>query len=273
MSRTEAELQKRESGRRCSSIRKEGERGRPEGSGHQTRQAPGWGWHRSRTVKYAQSGIRICHRVGPPRTRAHGNREDFSRGRKRVFVQCSEFTASLQILRCVGGCDIRGERDERLMIQKSVEQHLERALDHLPTSFAKLAFLAAVRDPYTGRYLHEGWTLAGSREEIHETLGRAHEEVFQLVCSLPMPELCAELSSYLRGLSVPFAESVRVWGECESYRDMMPNGICSAEREFFASQLRIALRILIIAPHWAQREVTSWRFLQPGQQFRRHLEN
>jgi hypothetical protein len=161
----------------------------------------------------------------------------------------------------------------QFVIHKTVEQHLEVALEHLPTSFAKLAFLAAVRDPYTGRYLHEGWALAGSREEIHETLRRAHEEVFELVCSMPMPQLCAELSRYFSELALPFEESVGVWSEAESYRDMMPQGICAEEREFFVLQMRRALAVLITAPDWAQREVTSWRFLQPDQQFRRHLEN
>jgi len=159
------------------------------------------------------------------------------------------------------------------MIHKTLEEHLERALDHLPSSFAKLAFLTAVRDPYTGRYLHEGWSQLGSREEIHETLRSAHEEIFEVVCSMPMPQLCAELSSYFRGLSVPFEESLRVWGEVESYREMMPQGLCAEEREFFVSQMRLALQVLITAPDWAQREVTSWRFLRPDQQFRRHLEN
>ena len=159
------------------------------------------------------------------------------------------------------------------MIHRTIEQHLEVALDHLPSSFAKLAFLAAVRDPYTGRYLHEGWTLAGSRDEIHETLRRAHQEMFEFVCSMPMPELCAELNRYFRGLSSPFEQTVQVWTEVESYRDMMPQGLCVEEREFFVSQMRIAMKVLITAPDWAQREVTSWRFLQPDQRFRRHLEN
>lgn len=159
------------------------------------------------------------------------------------------------------------------MIRKTIEQHLEAALDQLPTSFAKLAFLAAVRDPYTGRYLHEGWTSLASQEEIHKTLRRAHEEIFDLVCSMPMPELCAELNSYFSAASVPFGESVRVWSELESYRKMMPLGVCAEEREFFLSQMRLAMNVLITAPDWARREVTSWQFLQPDQQFRRHLEN
>jgi hypothetical protein len=159
------------------------------------------------------------------------------------------------------------------MVNKTVDQHLEATLDHLPSAFAKLAFLAAVRDPYTGKYLHEGWTSSGSPEAIHETLRRAHLEVFEFVCSMPIPQLCADLNSYLCGLSVPFEQTVRVWREVESYRDMMPQGICAEEREFFVHQLQMALRVLLTAPDWAQREVTSWRFLQPDQQFRRHLEN
>jgi hypothetical protein len=159
------------------------------------------------------------------------------------------------------------------MSPRSLPRELESSLDHLPTAFSKLAFLTAVRDPYTGRYLHEGWVSMGSAEEIHRLLWDTHQELFEFVCSMPIPRLCGELHNYLRSLCKPLEELVRVWNELESYREMIPQGVCFEGREFFTSQMRVALEILAKAPDWAERELSSWRFLPPDQQLRRHLEN
>ena len=156
---------------------------------------------------------------------------------------------------------------------KSLEDHLDRSFEYLPTAFAKLAFLTTVRDPYTGTYLHEGWLSVGSADEIHRVLRNAHNEVFEFVCSMPVLQLCGELKGYLAGLSVPVQATVRLWSELENYREMIPEGVCAEAREFFGSQMRAALEVLTTAPDWAQRELSSWRFLPPGQQFRRHLDN
>ena len=159
------------------------------------------------------------------------------------------------------------------MNPRSLPKQLELSLEHLPTAFSKLVFLTAVRDPYTGRYLHEGWTSVGSLEEIHSLLRGSHHEVFEFVCSMPIPRLCGELDDYLRSLSTPWDETIRVWNELETYRQMIPEGICLEEREFFTSQMHVALDVLATAPDWARRELSSWRFLPPDQQLRRHLEN
>jgi hypothetical protein len=159
------------------------------------------------------------------------------------------------------------------MRMRTLGENLTLSFDHLPTAFAKLAFLSTVRDPYTGRYLHEGWASMGSSEEIHRLLRDTHREVFEFVCSMPIPRLCGELHNYLRSLSTPWEETIRVWNELETYREMIPQGICFEEREFFTSQMHVALDILAKAPDWAQRELSSWRFLPPAQQLRRHLEN
>lgn len=159
------------------------------------------------------------------------------------------------------------------MRMRTLEESLTLSFDHLPTAFAKLAFLSTVRDPYTGKYLHEGWTSMGSSEEIHRLLRGAHHEIFQFVCGMPIPRLCSELHNYLRSLSTPWEETIRVWNELETYREMIPQGICLEEREFFISQMHVALDVLATAPDWVQRGLSSWRFPQPAQQLRRHLEN
>ena len=183
---------------------------------------------------------------------------------EKVFVQCAELLLQYMPRGGIRGC----------MTPRTLEELLDLSLKHLPTAFARLAFIAALRDPYIGRYLHEGWTSIGSFEEIHEVLRSRHYGMFELVSGFPMPKLCAELKRYFDSLSTPREQTARLWSELESYREMIPAGTSTEEREFFVSQMRAAVAVLITVPDWNQlRELSSWQLPQLDQQFPRHLEN
>ena len=136
------------------------------------------------------------------------------------------------------------------MLGRTLEDELALTLNALPTAFSKLSFLTMVRDPYTGRYLHEGWTLWSSRDEIHQLLRETHEEVFDNVLDLTLPLLCGELRNYLDSLSEPRERIAKFWLEFESYREMVPQGVCVQVREFFVSQVRTSLNVLLTVPDW-----------------------
>ena len=136
------------------------------------------------------------------------------------------------------------------MLVHTIEDELALTLNVLPTAFSKLSFLTTVRDPHTGRYLHEGWLPWSSRDEIHELLRKAHEEVFENVLNLTMPLLCGELRSYLDSVSDSGERTARFWLELESYREMVPQGVCVQVREFFVSQVRTSLNVLLTVPDW-----------------------
>src|SRR5260370_2431922 len=111
------------------------------------------------------------------------------------------------------------------MIQRTLEEQLKLTWKHLPSVFAKLAFLTAIRDPYAGKYMHEGWASFGSSEEIHEMLRSTHCALFDQLSGLPIRQLCAEVETYFQSLSEPAQHTSRLWNALESYRDMIPEGI------------------------------------------------
>ncbi len=143
------------------------------------------------------------------------------------------------------------------MLLQALENELALTLNSLPTTFSKLSFLTTVRDPYTGRYLHEGWLVCSSEHEIHQLLRKTHEEIFELVLNLTMPLLCGELKRYLDSFSEARERTVRLWLELESYREMIPEGVCAEARELFVSQMRTSLNVLLTAPNWPQIMVLS----------------
>jgi hypothetical protein len=137
------------------------------------------------------------------------------------------------------------------MLLNSVEDQLEQAFAYLPTCFSRLAFLASVRDSYTGRYLHEGWAMQAPADQVHEVLKRAHREVFNLVVKTPLVIFSGELKGYLESLAQARQRTIALWLELETYRDMIPEGVSPVSRAFFLSQIKMALKVLLTIPEWS----------------------
>lgn len=160
------------------------------------------------------------------------------------------------------------------MILKSVEDQLELTFTYLPTCFSRLAFLASVRDSYSGRYLHEGWAMHSSVEDVHEILRQAHRDTFECVLKMPLKRFCEELKGYLQSSERAQQQTMTLWLELETYREMIPEGVSHVSRSFFLSQIKIALKALLANPEWPLIQAQSSSLhpllaLPP----RHHLEN
>lgn len=131
-------------------------------------------------------------------------------------------------------------------------RYVARALNSAESLFARLVFVGSLRDAYSGRYLHEGWTGIVSADEIHATLRAVHQVAFVAVLRLPLLDLCRELRHHFQSLNQTEAEAVQLWLDVEPFRDLIPQGCSLALRELFVSQIRIALEVLRRAPDWAE---------------------
>lgn len=160
------------------------------------------------------------------------------------------------------------------MMPRTLQAQLDIAFTYLPTGFAKLAFLAAMRNPYNGRYMHDGWLYMGSPKEIHILLRDTHIEIFDSVSCKGLPDFCDELKKYLCSLTPPPRETARLWNKLEPYREMVPEEIPLTGRAFFVSQMRAALTIFLTAPDWPPAsELFASRRRRPDPQFQHRWES
>jgi hypothetical protein len=134
------------------------------------------------------------------------------------------------------------------MTPEELFRQLQYAFESLPTPFARLIFLSSLRDPYTGRYMQEGWAVIATADEIHQALEEAQKEIFSVVVGLPLADFCRELREHFASLGQPEGEVARVWLETEPFRDMVPRGCSATERSLFVSQMRLALEMLTRLP-------------------------
>ena len=122
---------------------------------------------------------------------------------------------------------------------------LDRSLAALRNRFARLVFVASMRDPYAGYYFHEGWATIASVEEVHRKMTQAHLSTFESVLDLPLEELCGQLHEHFYSVGGSQREIAKRWLEGEPFRDAIPEGSSTLQREFFLSQMKTALWILV----------------------------
>lgn len=134
----------------------------------------------------------------------------------------------------------------------SLERYVARAVDSASTPLQRLVFVGSLRDAYTGRYVHQGWSQVASAEEVDALLDDFHRNVFRVVLQLSIIDLSKELRHHFGLLNQPEQRTSLFWLETEPFRDLIPRGCSSALRELFISQVRIALEVLCRAPNWSE---------------------
>jgi len=135
---------------------------------------------------------------------------------------------------------------------KSLKRYIAQAIDSAESLFERLVFLGSLRDAYTGRYLHEGWSGVDSAEEIHKVLSEFHNSVFVSVLRFSLIDLTRELRRHFSSLNQTERETALFWLEIEPFRDLIPEGSSPWLRELFISQVRTALEVLSRAPDWPE---------------------
>ena len=125
--------------------------------------------------------------------------------------------------------------------------YLDRSLASLPGDFARVVYLASLRDAYSGRYVHEGLVTVAAPEEVHSVLRQRHLEAFTSASSLPLDDLCRELEDHFAAMGKVPRELAKMWLELEPFRDIFPEGSTELERGFFLSQMRAALKVVAAA--------------------------
>jgi len=137
---------------------------------------------------------------------------------------------------------------------QALMRHVTRALSSLPSSLARLVYLASLRDSYSGSYLHEGWITIATPEEVNGALLRLHLKTFNDLLDCSLGELCGELRDHFESLGSSGCKAVELWLELEPYREMLPGGCSPLQRSLFISQVKAALRVLACSPDLAVLE-------------------
>jgi hypothetical protein len=132
----------------------------------------------------------------------------------------------------------------RVCGQNAYEDLQRRTLTGISCDFARLIYLASMRDYNSGMYHHEGLAGRYGAEEAREALQMAHQEIFWRLVSLPLKELVQELEAYVRASHEAPECFIHAWEELEPYRVAVPMEVDATMVRLFLSNIKLALEVL-----------------------------
>ena len=136
---------------------------------------------------------------------------------------------------------MRGElKDERV---EAARRDLEdRTLARIHGDFARLVYLAAMRDYNTGEYHHEGLSQRYSSRSACSAIASCHREVFRRLICCSLRELVEELEIYARSNGA--ADIVSTWKRLQPFKVLVPLESSALTARFFALNVKTALEVL-----------------------------
>src|SRR5712691_4467564 len=88
--------------------------------------------------------------------------------------------------------------------------------------FARLTYIASLRDLSSGRYDHAGLAALCPDEAIQPALQLCHDQVFGWVLGAPLSAQLEDLRNCLAGMQDGLAAAVSHWRRMEAYRVLIP---------------------------------------------------
>ena len=133
----------------------------------------------------------------------------------------------------------------------------DRTLAKIRGDFARLIYLASMRDYNTAEYHHEGLACRFSERVAGRAIASCHRDAFTRLVRCSVKELVEQLELYADSNCSTASELVRVWEKLQPYRIAVPLECSSLAARFFASNIRAALAILQSRQLRAHREALS----------------
>jgi hypothetical protein len=130
-------------------------------------------------------------------------------------------------------------------VQKAIRDLENRTLANLRGGLAKLVYLSSTRNYNTGEYRHEGLAQRFGDYAAQAALARCHEAAFRDLVDCGLETLVDQLSAYIESTGAGKEQLLNSWRQLEAYRVLIPAACDGLSADFFISNIRIALEILV----------------------------
>lgn len=141
---------------------------------------------------------------------------------------------------------------ERFEINRRViEDVTARTLAAIPTDYGRLLYLASLRDPESGRYVHDGLEATFPAPAVQQALAFCHEEIFARILESPLESQEWDLRACLGSLEADLGETAAAWTAGETYAPLPPAGLPEYLSALFRSNVRNLLALFLAdRPTW-----------------------
>src|SRR5713226_5831933 len=129
--------------------------------------------------------------------------------------------------------------------RRVVQDFTLTTLAGIPGLFARLVYLASLRDLSSGRYEHAGLSALYPDAAIQQALQLCHEQTFERILDSPLSSQQEDLRACLAGMEGGLSGAVSHWRRNEAYRVLVPETVPDYLKELFHSNLRALLEIFV----------------------------
>lgn len=128
--------------------------------------------------------------------------------------------------------------------RRVVQDFTVNSLAEIPGPFARLIYVASLRDLSSGRYEHQGLAALYPEEAVQQALELCHEQIFERILEMPLEKQLEDLRNCLSAMEGGLPAVVSHWRQLEPYRILLPENAPVYLKELFVSNLRALLEIL-----------------------------
>lgn len=128
--------------------------------------------------------------------------------------------------------------------RRVVQDFTLNSLAAMPGPFARLIYVASLRDLSSGRYEHQGLAALYPEEAVQQALELCHEQIFERILEMPLEKQLEDLRNCLAAMEGGLSAAVSHWRQLEPYRVFWPESAPGYLRDLFLSNLRALLEIL-----------------------------
>jgi hypothetical protein len=120
----------------------------------------------------------------------------------------------------------------------------QTTLAGIPGLFARLAYMASLRDLSSGRYDHAGLAALYPDAAVQQALQLCHEQIFERILEASLSTQEEDLRACLEGMEGGLSVAVSHWRRLQAYRVLQPETAPEYLKELFCSNLHALLEIL-----------------------------
>jgi hypothetical protein len=128
--------------------------------------------------------------------------------------------------------------------RRVIQDFTVTTLAGIPGLFARLVYLASLRDLSSGRYDHAGLSALYPDAAIQQALQLCHEQIFERILEAPLASQQEDLRTCLSAMEGGLHGAVSHWRRSEAYRILQPEASPDYLKDLFCSNLRALLEIL-----------------------------
>lgn len=129
-------------------------------------------------------------------------------------------------------------------IEAARRDFADRNLSKIRGDFARLVYLASMRNYNTGEYHHDGLACVFTESVAERAIAICHRDTFRRIVLCSLKELVEQLELYASSNCYGSSELVRIWEKLQPYRAIVPLECSALTARFFVSNVRTALAIL-----------------------------